>query len=84
MAQAATHCLTDAECGSGECCFKHDGPFLVSKRKRASADLLAGAMHSSSGEYNIKPDRTDTSIIVAIQMQLSFLKKLDWCIVVGP
>lgn len=49
--QAATHCLTNAECGTDECCFKHDGPFLVSKRKRASSDLLGPAMHSSTGLY---------------------------------
>lgn len=49
--QAATHCLTNAECGTDECCFKHDGPFLVSKRKRASSDLLGPAIHSSTGLY---------------------------------
>nr|XP_011441117.1 uncharacterized protein LOC105337884 [Crassostrea gigas] len=49
VAWAATHCLTNAECGTDECCFKHDGPFLVSKRKRASSDLLGPAIHSSTG-----------------------------------
>ncbi|XP_062603127.1 uncharacterized protein LOC134264885 [Saccostrea cucullata] len=59
VAWAATHCMTDAECGSDECCFKHDGPYLVSKKKRASGDLLGPVMHMSSGvceKYKLEGD----------------------------
>ncbi|XP_022317340.1 uncharacterized protein LOC111120709 isoform X1 [Crassostrea virginica] len=29
----AATCFTDAECGTGECCFRHDGPMIVSRRQ---------------------------------------------------
>lgn len=38
--QLATTCMTDAECGSGECCFRHEGPLIMSRRQ-LTASLLA-------------------------------------------
>ncbi|XP_048761361.1 uncharacterized protein LOC125670309 [Ostrea edulis] len=29
----ATQCYTDAECMQDECCFRHEGPMIVSKRQ---------------------------------------------------
>lgn len=33
LMQLATTCMTDAECGSGECCFRHEGPLIMSRRQ---------------------------------------------------
>lgn len=74
--QAATHCLTNAECGTDECCFKHDGPFLVSKRKRASSDLLGPAMHSSTGLYYTPRIRKTSYILLNYLMVESIFNKV--------
>nr|XP_034313693.1 uncharacterized protein LOC105338284 isoform X2 [Crassostrea gigas] len=34
--RTATKCFTDAECGQDECCFRHEGPWIVSKRQDGS------------------------------------------------
>lgn len=51
LMQLATTCMTDAECGSGECCFRHEGPLIMSRRQ-----LTASLFTSNHGNvWNTTP-----------------------------
>ncbi|XP_062587611.1 uncharacterized protein LOC134249257 [Saccostrea cucullata] len=49
----ATRCYTDAECMSDECCFRHEGPMIVSKRQ--ALDLL-GTHQGVCEKYQVLGD----------------------------
>ncbi|XP_078318598.1 uncharacterized protein LOC111120709 isoform X3 [Crassostrea virginica] len=48
----ATACFTDAECMQDECCFRHEGPMIVSKRQ-----LLTGSHHGVCEKYQVLGDQ---------------------------
>ncbi|XP_078318571.1 uncharacterized protein LOC111120706 isoform X2 [Crassostrea virginica] len=37
----AATCLTDAECGTDECCFRHEGPWIASRRQLTARFLVS-------------------------------------------
>ncbi|XP_022317341.2 uncharacterized protein LOC111120708 [Crassostrea virginica] len=50
----AATCFTDAECGTGECCFRHEGPMIVSRRQLTAT--LLGSSHGVCEKYQLEGD----------------------------
>ncbi|XP_048761459.1 uncharacterized protein LOC125670380 [Ostrea edulis] len=51
----ATKCFTDAECGAGECCFRHEGPLIVSRRRQL--DSLIAPHHGVCEKFQLEGER---------------------------
>eukprot|EP00105_Crassostrea_gigas_P019887 XP_011438519.1 PREDICTED: uncharacterized protein LOC105336044 [Crassostrea gigas] len=50
----ATTCMTDAECGSGECCFRHEGPLIMSRRQLTAS--LFTSNHGVCEKFQLEGD----------------------------
>ncbi|XP_061182264.1 uncharacterized protein LOC133190582 [Saccostrea echinata] len=48
----AGRCFTDAECGTGECCFRHEGPMIMSKRQELAS--LISSSHGVCERYQLE------------------------------